>query len=73
MAMILFIIFVSIIITLIDLKELLKINHKIWAAVVYFSLMFISLVVSILLVIDKPPVSPAVAIEKIICLLFGRS
>ncbi len=63
---------VFILITLLDLKELLGLNNKPVAVILYSIIMLCGLTIGILLILDRAPQSPAVLIEKIIGLLPGR-
>lgn len=54
------------IIILIDLRGLLKTDQKVKTIIVYFSLIITGFIISLLQIIDKAPVSPAVIIENMI-------
>lgn len=54
------------IIILIDRPVLNKTNKKIKTSIVYFSILTIAFILSLLQVIGKPPTSPSVVIEEIV-------
>ena len=67
------VLFSFLIIALIDIKELLQLKtHKSRAFIIYGVLYLNSLILSVLLIIDKVPVSPSVFIENIINYIIGR-
>lgn len=70
--MIYLLIFSFLLIVFIDYTDLLKANRKYLAFTIYGLLILSGFTVSMLLLIDKAPVSPAVIIEKLINLILGR-
>jgi len=59
------------VVILIDIRHLLRSNKKFKTAILYFTLMTMSFIISLLLVIDRAPTSPAIIIEKIVKKVLG--
>ncbi|MDF2545362.1 MAG: hypothetical protein K0R93_260 [Anaerosolibacter sp.] len=49
-----------------DFRSLLKTNHKVRTWIIYFGLLSIGFLMSLLQAIDKAPPSPVVLIEKVV-------
>ncbi len=64
--MVIALIIVFILIIMVDISGLIKTNKRLKTMIVYFSLITMGFVISLLQVIDKKPVSPSVIIEKIV-------
>lgn len=67
--MILSLIVVYCIIILIDIKDLTKTDKMIKSTIIYWGLIGVGFVISLLQVIEKDPMSPTIIIEKLIKLI----
>ncbi len=69
--MVFLLILAFIIIVLIDLRELLKTDHRIKTMLIYFFLLSVGFTISLLQIIDRAPTSPTVIIEKVVNSILG--
>ena len=69
--MVFLLILVFITIVLIDLRGLLKTDHRIKTMLIYFFLLSVGFTISLLQIIDRAPTSPTVVIEKIVNSFLG--
>lgn len=60
-----------IVVILIDIRHLLNSNNRMKTGILYFTLMTMSFVLSLLLVMGRAPTSPAIIIEKIVKTVLG--
>mgnify|MGYP000949828687 CR=1 FL=1 len=56
-------------IVLFDLRSLLQTNNRVKTMLIYFFLILLGMIISLLYVIGQPPPSPAVLMEKLIRLM----
>ena len=69
--MVFLLILAFIVIVLIDLRELLKTDHRIKTMLIYFFLLSVGFTISLLQIIDRAPTSPTVIIEKVVNSILG--
>ncbi|MCG8515406.1 MAG: hypothetical protein MI740_14805 [Halanaerobiales bacterium] len=69
--MVFLLILAFIMIVLIDLRELLKTDHRIKTMLIYFFLLSVGFTISLLQIIDRAPTSPTVIIEKVVNSILG--
>ncbi|QVK18389.1 hypothetical protein KHQ81_01345 [Mycoplasmatota bacterium] len=63
---------VFLLVIIIDISGLMKTNQRLKTMIVYFTLLTLGFIISLLQVIDKKPVSPSIIIEKIVKYFIAR-